>query len=95
MSGKGSASCFLSPVALGGMCQYVTLSVPLWTILSCPITVLVYITVWRCSQALHEPMCSMNTLELQHCLAACISNLVEYGNCFLKSTTICNGLSQM
>lgn len=79
VSGNGSASGFLSPAALGVMCQYVTLSVPLWTMLSCPITVLVYITVWRCCQGLHEPMCSMNTLELRHCLAVCISNLVEYG----------------
>jgi len=38
--------------ALGGMCQYVTLSVPLWTMMSCPITVLVYITIWSCSQGL-------------------------------------------
>lgn len=56
VSGNGSASGFLSPAALGGMCQYVTLSVPLGTMMSCPITVLVYITVWKCSQGLHEPM---------------------------------------
>lgn len=68
VSGNGSASVFLCPAGMGGMCQYVTLSVPLETMMSCPITVLVYITVWRCSQGLHEPMYSMNTFELQHCL---------------------------
>lgn len=35
VSGNGSASGFLSPAALGGMCQYVTLSVPLGTMMSC------------------------------------------------------------
>lgn len=75
VSGNGSASGFLSTAALGRMCQYVTLSVPLGTMISCPITVLVYIIVWRCSQVLHEPMCSMNTLELQHCIFVCISKL--------------------
>lgn len=74
VSGNGSGSGFLGPAALGGMCQYVTLSVPLWTMMSCPITLLEYITVWRCSQglthALHEHS------ELQHCLVVFISKPV-------------------
>lgn len=64
VSGNGKGSGFLSP--LGGMCQYVTLSVPLLTMMSCPITVLEYITVWRCSQGLTHALHKHS--ELQHCL---------------------------